>query len=1109
MTMARRSIALAASFIIIISGFNVFAADSETSDNSNENTAVEALTDTTGDDTVDSAGIQTQTVSVLSADELLADTIISSDEETGIAQLANIIPDLNLRTEVWRSLAVADQLGDPADPQYTGLKGDELYKAVLQNFTGTVYASGYVKVIRYHYSFQWRLDEGLPPTEVSGDADTRDEAVNDMNALIAQYENSGAIIDTESVQITSTVTITENKKPDEELIENIEGIQWLRKAEKIDISSNKITSLEVLDYDKIKELQAEVDGDSDNEYNGMTWFGNKPHDTIININENPITTFPENIGGALSPETTNRNIIRFYYDEVVCTSSYEIKMSIDIPEIFRDDEKIELTAPTVFTDLAGLSPEYEFDGNTINLAPFMVDSSVQVSAELGCNSDPVGIYKYGSTSTGVPYRENLGFLLTLTKRLRVLNLIEPEDYKLTLTLDKAVTGGTADSFVPGAVYQLFKVDSAGNTEEVIHDGNKVTGETDGEGSITLEMSYLPPGDYCLQEVDSPDGYKLNDTIYPFSVGNIIVEGGTSYSDDEAADDDDNLSEEWTTTGCGGLPEEGKIYIDRYSPDITLKLDPETANSGQYLSSVTLTYYDSNDSNRKQKTETFTGNVDGMGPLEQAENYINTNKGNDETPGTLYGPITVQPIFQPIINAENEQKVTDFTFDKLAIYGDERSTGDGSEETPLKGAEFTLTCNHDHKENDSDNYCTDLHIQKNPDLKNETGCDWFQNAQSDENGEVTFTDLVIGSYTLKETEAPIGYEKSDSTWTVIVYETPEGVLKTQVAENIEGESGETAEGKTGGENESDSFKVINKKTVPFSFIKTDDPKTPNGLAGAEFTLYPAVQNEDGVWIKEEGEEPTVSVSSDGTSSEEGDVLGLVDFGDMAVGTYILEETQAPPGYITPGGRWIVELSYNINTNTPVIVITPEGDVPEFDDTNDLTVSNEKGAPFSFIKTGDAQHPGGLPGAVFTLYPAVKDEEGNWEKQEDKGITRESSDKNEEVPGLVDFGELPLGTYILEETQAPPGYVKPSGYWIVTIGFDFDTDTPDIKINDVGHVPAFSNIDKEVVSYQLENHKIPDIPSMGGKGTFIFAAGGILLMGCAIILFINLKKSGRRR
>ena len=294
------------------------------------------------------------------------------------------------------------------------------------------------------------------------------------------------------------------------------------------------------------------------------------------------------------------------------------------------------------------------------------------------------------------------------------------------------------------------------------------------------------------------------------------------------------------------------------------------------------------------------------------------------------------------------------------YGE--SGNDGSIK-PLPGAVFTLTCLHKHAENEE--YCSDLHIQKDPALSGEDGCLWTVSAKSDAEGKVSFENLVIGKYHLEETVVPDGYINPGKTWTVTVSENPnagEGD-NSLVVSVTEGES--TEPGIPSGD-----FSIINPNKVPFSFMKID-----------------------------------------------GDTAG-----------------------------------------------------------------------------GD--HPTGLGGAEFQLFYA--EEAGDdWQKGELVATATSSEDPS----GLVDFGEIAAGTYILEETKAPPGFTKPSGYWIVTISINNGESTISFEGVDV---PGYDGSHNAIANYRIGN-----LPTMGGKGTFIFAAGGVLLMGCAIILFLKLKRSGRVR
>ena len=138
-------------FMVVISGFSVSAAEAENTE----------ICTSAADETAEADGAEV--VSVFRMAELedasREDTCISLDEETAMSQLETLIPDSNFRREVYRSLRVAGQLGtygDEAHPEYGELTGEELYKAVLQDFTGEIYASGYKKEMGYIYEFRYK-----------------------------------------------------------------------------------------------------------------------------------------------------------------------------------------------------------------------------------------------------------------------------------------------------------------------------------------------------------------------------------------------------------------------------------------------------------------------------------------------------------------------------------------------------------------------------------------------------------------------------------------------------------------------------------------------------------------------------------------------------------------------------------------------------------------------------------------------------------------------------------------------------------------------------------------------------------------------------------------
>ena len=308
---------------------------------------------TTKDNTKDNG--DTKVVSVLSVDELAEETVISSDEKTGIEQLANIIPDRNFRTEVWRSLSVAGQLGDPDDPQYEGLEGDELYKAVLGNFTGKVYASGYVKRIEYTASFQYVTPIGLQtyyfPGAGDGPCTDRQEAAKNLETAINFCVSEGYEIKEDSITIIGEVNVTEDLKPDDQLIEDITGIIWLRKAEEIDVSFNRITSLMPMDINGLDQDILKADPELKD---GRAWFGERFRNVVFEFSGNPLSEFPSEMPGRIRLATNfSEGDIAIEEHPLILIKEPEgnpwpIELTIDMPELFLDGKALQYTQSTVW-----------------------------------------------------------------------------------------------------------------------------------------------------------------------------------------------------------------------------------------------------------------------------------------------------------------------------------------------------------------------------------------------------------------------------------------------------------------------------------------------------------------------------------------------------------------------------------------------------------------------------------------------------------------------------------------------------------------------------------------------------------------------------------------
>ncbi|WP_049690133.1 SpaA isopeptide-forming pilin-related protein [Anaerococcus jeddahensis] len=156
--------------------------------------------------------------------------------------------------------------------------------------------------------------------------------------------------------------------------------------------------------------------------------------------------------------------------------------------------------------------------------------------------------------------------------------------------------------------------------------------------------------------------------------------------------------------------------------------------------------------------------------------------------------------------------------------------------------------------------------------------------SGNNGELSFTNLAPGSYTLKETRAPKDFIKSEKRWTVNVY-ADGSVRIAQIG--ILGSD----ESYFGNNENIIIMPVSNKPTgTEFRIYKKDSDGKP--LQGAKFVI----KNKEGTKVK------------DGESNAN----GVVEFKDLTQGnTYIIEESQAPSGYKKLDKKWVLVIDKDGN------------------------------------------------------------------------------------------------------------------------------------------------------------------------------------------------------
>ncbi len=107
------------------------------------------------------------------------------------------------------------------------------------------------------------------------------------------------------------------------------------------------------------------------------------------------------------------------------------------------------------------------------------------------------------------------------------------------------------------------------------------------------------------------------------------------------------------------------------------------------------------------------------------------------------------------------------------------------------------------------------------------------------------------------------------------------------------------------------------------------------------------------------------------------------------------------------------------------------------------------------------------------------------------------------GIVEFSKLEATNYRLVESDAPDGFVRPSGEWNITFSSGNIKSIECIGGSEGGKCPAFINIKEEGKLY-LPNLKAASIPNSGGIGRIIITSFGVTTMGVGLLILISDKK-----
>ena len=246
---------------------------------------------------------------------------------------------------------------------------------------------------------------------------------------------------------------------------------------------------------------------------------------------------------------------------------------------------------------------------------------------------------------------------------------------------------------------------------------------------------------------------------------------------------------------------------------------------------------------------------------------------------------------------------------------------------------------------------------------------IKQAQTDENGVVTFKELIWGSYYLKETRTVYGYDISQTKHEFTIS-----------ASNVETEVQKTEK------------EARSKATL--QLIKKDNEG--NYLEGVEFKIY----NKDGTELKlkdAETDEPIFHITNES---------GRLRIEGIEWGTYYIQEYRPADGYeiTTTKFSFTVDRETFKEGNTIYEVLN--------EDTNEMTkeiINNKKTGKVTLTKyacdSSGNETTNILPNAVYELYLSNGELQGEYTTNEN---------------GQITVDNLKWGGYYFQEKQAPTGY-----------------------------------------------------------------------------------------
>ncbi len=163
-----------------------------------------------------------------------------------------------------------------------------------------------------------------------------------------------------------------------------------------------------------------------------------------------------------------------------------------------------------------------------------------------------------------------------------------------------------------------------------------------------------------------------------------------------------------------------------------------------------------------------------------------------------------------------------------------------------------------------------------------------------------------------------------------------------------------------------------------------------------------------------------------------------------------------------------------------------------------------------KVDAANQKTGLSGAVFTLYK----EGGSTIAGSDYSGTVIRDDLTTGANGQLTLPTLEQGTYYLQETKAPSGYVSTGTVWKLTLTNKLDIEGEGLSFKGTSGTSSNGTIEKDPLTQsfvlQITNTAGKPLPNTGGSGTkLLTSAGGVMIAGSLLMYGYRKRLRGKER